>query len=485
MSIPLAPIQPEGPEKAYKKNNNRPSKQRSVLRHLLGRLWPKLISRNVPRTLWSRAFLAIVAPIVIMQLSVTYVFFNMHWETVTERLSEGLVGEIHWVLSAYEEDPSPENLEHIAAQAAKSMQLSIKLLPGHSLPNSERHNLYAPLDRSVEKALSASIDKPFWFDTIRYPGFVDIRIKVKAGIIRIYAPKDRAFVTTGHIFIVWMVLATLILTLVAIAFIRNQVRAIEYLSKAAEAFGRGEDLTNFKPYGASEVRSAALSFLKMKDRIARHIEQRTRLLASVSHDLRTPLTRLQLELAMVGDSPAVERMKGDVVEMSYMIDEFLAFARGAMSDNSEDISLISLLGAIDQAVKRAGYQLEVIPPEQDLIINLRPNAVQRAILNLVLNGFHHAQNVKLGVDEDGLKHGLSLRLNVDDDGPGIEPDHYEEAFTPFSRLDESRNQNIKGVGLGMAIARDTIRAHGGEITLEKSPMGGLRAMIELPLRALT
>jgi len=395
----------------------------------------------------------------------------MHWETVTERLSEGLVGEIHWVLSAYQEDPSPENLEHIAYQAAQSMQLSVKLLPGHTLPNSERHNLYAPLDRSVEKALSASIDKPFWFDTIRYPGFVDIRIQVPAGVIRIYAPKDRAFVTNGHIFIVWMVLATLILTLVAITFIRNQVRAIEYLSQAAEAFGRGEDFSHFKPYGASEVRSAALSFLKMKDRIARHIEQRTRLLASVSHDLRTPSPACRLELAMAGDNPAVERMKGDVVEMSYMIDEFLAFARGAMSDSPEDISLLGLLNTIDQAVKRAGYQLNLDLPKEDLIISLRPSTIQRAILNLVLNGFHHAQNVRLGVDQDALKIGQTLRLFVDDDGPGIAPDRYEEAFTPFSRLDESRNQNIKGVGLGLAIARDTVRAHGGDIGLDKSPLG--------------
>lgn len=460
------------------------SEKKPWLRPAIMRAWPKFIKRNIPRTLWSRAFLAIVLPIAMMQFMVTWVFFNMHWETVTAKLAQGLVGDIEWAVSAYESDPRPEALATISSQASKSMQLSIKFQPKQSLPKSERHNIFEPLDRTIDQALSEAIELPYWFDTTRYPGFVDIRIQVKGGVLRIIAPKDRAFATTGHIFLIWMVLATALLTLVAVLFIRNQVRAIERLARAAEAFGRGEDDPNFKPYGATEVRAAAEAFLKMKARIGRHIEQRTHLLASVSHDLRTPLTRLKLELAMAPEDDATERMKGDVSEMAYMIDEYLAFARGEMQDNVDEISVRAFVESIDQGIKRAGYNLRITLPEQDLRISVRENALQRAVTNLILNGFHYGKHVLFTVDDSEARQAnrRHVRLIIDDDGPGIAPEKREDAFKPFSRLDDSRNQNIKGVGLGLAIARDIVRAHGGELSLDQSPQSGLRAIVDIPLQ---
>ena len=446
------------------------------------KLWPKILKRNFPRTLMARVLLIIVLPIAIFQIMVTWIFFDLHWETVTSKLAEGLAGDIAWAVNAYEADPTDANLQKINAQAQKTMQLSIALQKGNSLPVTLRPSIFVALDRTINTALDEQLDNPYWFDTTRYLGVVDIRIQVKGGVLRVIAPKDRAFATTGYIFIFWTLGATLILITIAILFIRNQVRAIERLAEAAEKFGRGEDDPTFKPYGATEVRAAAEAFQKMKARIQRQIEQRTTLLASVSHDLRTPLTRLKLELAMGEQDAAAERMKQDVSEMAYMIDEYLAFARGEMAENTDRISIQGLLDTIADNVKRTGHTLNIKAPEDELRITVRELAVQRAIMNLVMNGFHYGKRVNLtaevlaGEDTRNLLH-----LIIDDDGPGIAPEKREEAFKPFSRLDESRNQNIKGVGLGLAIARDIVRGHGGELTLDQSPLGGLRAIISLPL----
>lgn len=446
------------------------------------RFWSTVFRRNFPRTLMARVLLIIVLPILIMQLMITWVFFDMHWEAVTAKLSEGLVGDIAWAVNAYDQDPSQANLERIEAQAQKSMQLSIALQPGITLPQNLRPSIFVPLDRAMDRALDAQLDQPYWFDTTRYPGFVDIRVKVKGGALRIFAPKDRAFVTTGHIFFFWIFGATAILTTVAMLFIRNQVRAIERLAEAAEKFGRGEDDPNFKPYGATEVRSAARAFLEMKERIQRQIEQRTTLLASVSHDLRTPLTRLKLELAMATQDTATERMKQDVSEMAYMIDEYLAFARGEIAETTDETSVRALLEDIQANTLRAGHRLDVDFLPEDMHVRLKVLSIQRALTNLVMNGFHYGKAVRLSahLDVDAIRGERRLQLIIDDDGPGIAPEKREDAFKPFSRLDDSRNQNIQGVGLGLAIARDIVRGHGGDLTLDTSPLGGLRAVISLP-----
>ncbi len=435
--------------------------------------WPKVIKRNFPRTLMARVLWMIVLPIVIMQITLMWVFFTMHYETVTGKLIDGVVGDVAWAVDAYKQDPQPANLARVESQA-QTMGLSVRLQDG-PLPETHRHSIFLALDHRLDAALDNRLDDPYWFDTVFYRGFIDIRVQLKTGVLRIIAPKDRTFASTGYIFFFWIVGATALLTTVAMLFIRNQVRAIERLAQAAEKFGRGEDDPNFKPYGASEVRAAAEAFLKMKARIQRQIEQRTTLLASVSHDLRTPLTRLKLELAMNAQDAATARMQQDVSEMAYMIDEYLAFARGEMAEEPENVPLRGLMETVADNIRRGGHELETDIPEDDAVLNLRQMAVQRAISNLIINGFHYGKHVHFSAERDGDQ----VRLFIDDDGPGIPAEKHEEAFKPFSRLDEARNQNIKGVGLGLAIARDIVRGHGGDLILDRSPSGGLRAIISL------
>ncbi|OYX04011.1 MAG: two-component sensor histidine kinase [Caulobacter vibrioides] len=436
---------------------------------------PPALKRLLPTTLFGRSLLIIILPVAIMQIAVTWAFFDAHWQSVTSKLSEGLAGDIAWAVQSYEDDPSPAAVEKLAKRAEDSLSLSIAFQKGRKLPTSHRPSLFAALDRSLDKALEDRLDNPFWFDTTRYRAYIDIRVQVDGGVLQIYALRDRAYATQGHIFILWMVVATMLLTAVAILFIRNQVRAIERLAEAADAFGRGED-PDFKPHGAREVRQAALAFIAMKLRIQRHIEQRTALLASVSHDLRTPLTRLKLEMAMAEPCEQMEAMKGDLAEMEHMIDEYLAFARGEGGEAIQVVDLSDLVESVVADAERGGAAIET-EITQGLETRLRPLAFRRALANLIDNGVAHADQVRVTVSP---RQTGGVDVAVDDDGPGIPEDKYEEAFKPFSRLDESRNQNEKGVGLGLAIARDMARGLGGDLVLSRSALGGLRALIRLP-----
>jgi two-component system osmolarity sensor histidine kinase EnvZ len=435
---------------------------------------PRAIKRWLPQSLFARTLLIIVLPVVIMQSVVTWVFFDQHWKTVTAGLSDGLAGDIAWITDSYNADPTQQNLERLTERAEKSLSLSVALRRGKPPPRTLE--LYASQDVALDQALSRRLDAPYWFDSQQYPASVDIRVAVPGGSLRVIAPKERAFATSAPIFVLWMAVATLLLTSIAILFIRNQVRAIERLAEAADAFGKGIEGPVFKPYGAREVRQAAQAFISMKTRIQRYIEQRTVLLASVSHDLRTPLTRLKLEMALAEPSARTEAIKGDLAEMEHMIDEYLDFARGEGAEAVEATNLSALLGQVCDGARRGGASV-ALEVDADLEAELRPNAIRRAVANLVSNAADYGTQVAVSAQRTP---GGSLEITVEDDGPGIPADRYEEAFKPFGRLDESRNQNRKGVGLGLAIARDVARSHGGEVFLARSGLGGLKATIRLP-----
>jgi two-component system osmolarity sensor histidine kinase EnvZ len=438
--------------------------------------WQRIVKRSLPTTLFGRSLLIIILPVAVMQIAVTWVFFDAHWQTVTSRLSEGLAGDVAWAVETLNDDPSPAALAKLTDRAERSMSLSIALQPGKALPDRRRANPFAVVDHSLEKALTARIDAPFWFDTTRYPAYVDIRVQTPQGVLRVLAPRDRAVATQGHIFVLWMTVATLILTAISILFIRNQVRAIERLAQAADDFGRGVEAPAFKPHGAREVRQAAHAFLAMKSRIQRHIEQRTALLASVSHDLRTPLTRLKLELALAEPTKRTIEMKRDLAEMEHMIDEYLAFARGEGGEAVETVRLKGLIDEVSEGALRAGAEVDVTG-DPELTATVRPMALKRALSNLVMNAAVHGEHIAVSAT---ARPSGGVEIVVDDDGPGIPEDRYEEAFKAFNRLDDARNQNDKGVGLGLAIARDVARGHGGDVTLSRSPLGGLRAVVRLP-----
>ena len=444
---------------------------RRILLRLVG---PRIFKRWLPTTLYGRSLLIIIIPMGLMQLLVSLLLFNAHWETVTGRLTHAVAGDVAWTVTAWKEDHSPVAMERLQMLAEKSQGLSVTFKPQH-LPDSDRTNIFASLDRTLRSALGDELDDPFWFDTTRYPNYVDIRVKVEGGSLIFIAPRDQVFAPRAWIFILLLPGSSLFLALVSVLFIRNQIRAIERLADAANTFGRGGDVSDFKPHGAREVRDAAWAFITMKDNIQRHLEQRTALLASVSHDLRTPLTRLNLELALADPSVRTKAMKNDLAEMEYMIDEYLDFARGEGGEDLRRMPLMPLIEQVAESARRAGADVTV---EGDGAITapIRSRNLRRALANLVGNAASHGDHVRLAV-----RKGLHLaEILVDDDGPGIAPERYEEAFKPFNRLDESRNQNAKGVGLGLAIARDVVRGHGGDVVLDKSPLGGLRAIVHLP-----
>ena len=463
---------------AAKADLRAPPRDAPIRRFIRSRLlrWPRRMKRWLPNSLFGRSLLIIVLPIALMQGAVTWAFVEAHWRTVSSQLAESLAGDVASDVALYEQNPTPANLAAIADRSERSQSISIVLQDNRPLPTSPRDSLFPTFDQPLRAALEARLENDVWVDTTRYPHYIDIRVRTTGGVLKIIAPRDRAFAAHGHVFIAWLTGATLLLTAIAILFIKNQVRAIERLAEAADAFGRGVDAPRFKPHGAKEVRQAAAAFIAMQERIQRHIDQRTTLLASVSHDLRTPLTRLKLELALAKPSRQVSAMKRDVGEMEHMVDEYLAFARGQGGEAVEVVGLRRLIEEVSEGAERAGASVQVAA-DAGLSASVRPNALKRALSNLVMNAAVHGERVEVAAR---LIPGGEIEILVDDDGPGISPENYEEAFKPFSRLDEARNQNVKGVGLGLAIARDVARGHGGDVTLDKSPLGGLRAVVRLP-----
>ncbi len=430
----------------------------------------------MPKGLYARALLIIIAPMVILQSVVAFVFMERHWNLVTQRLSAGVVQDIAALIDVQRGYPQDADHAQIRRIAQERLGLVVDFLPVSEMPPPGPKPFFSLLDQALSIELRKQIARPFWIDTVGKSALVEIRIQLDNAVMRVFARRNAAYASNSEIFLFWMVGTSAVLLAVAIGFLRNQIRPILRLADAAESFGKGRDVPNFRPRGAREVRRAAQAFIEMKGRVERSIEQRTTMLAGVSHDLRTILTRFKLELALIGDSPEVEAMKKDIDEMSRMLEAYLAFARGDFGEQSAPTDMAAFLEELKGDAERNGHASSVVfhgPP----VVTVRPAAFKRCLANLVSNAARHASSISI----TGHRDHRWLTVTVDDDGPGIPIALREEVFKPFLRLDDARNQDEGGTGLGLAIARDIARSHGGDIALGDSPLGGLRATVRVPV----
>ncbi|MBV9784493.1 MAG: HAMP domain-containing protein [Acidisphaera sp.] len=434
----------------------------------------RAIKQVLPRSLLGRSLLIILIPLVLLQAVALQIYYGSHLDLVSRRLSSAVAGEIATTIALLQRFPDQADQEWVLRRARTDYEIVMRLEPGATLAPVVAHNVLGPMDDEFAQALQEKIRLPFTMDWSFDARTVLVRVQLDDGLLTAEAPRKRLDTGTIYLFVMWLVGTAVLLFGLAALFMRNQVRAIRRLAAAAEAFGMGRDRGPIKPEGASEVRQAATAFNRMQERIRRFLTQRTEMLAGVSHDLRTPLTRLRLALAMLPERPElrqdVAEMTADVEEMERMIGGYLAFARGEGAEQAQPIDLAAVLEEVVAGARRAGAQVDIAAPA-GLTLKLRPDAVRRAITNLVDNARRHARRVAVtaaAISDRGVT------VTVDDDGPGIPPDRRESVFRPFE------SDAAGGTGLGLTIARDIVRAHGGDIVLEQSPLGGLRARIRLP-----
>ncbi|AXS41444.1 ATP-binding protein [Breoghania sp. L-A4] len=433
------------------------------------------LRRWAPKSLYPRTILIIVLPMVLLQSVLAFMFMERHWETVTRRLSTAMAREISALITVIETYPQDADFEKITAIASDKLGLSISLLPPASLPAPRPKPFFDLLDRTLSGEIGRYVGKPFWIDTIGRSQFVEIRVKLDNHNMRIIARRSQTYASNSHIFLVWMIITSLVLITVALLFLRNQIRPIIRLADAAESFGKGHPIGNFQPRGAREVRRAAYAFIEMRRRIERQIEQRTTMLAGVSHDLRTILTRFRLQLALLGTGPEIDELRRDVDEMNTMLQAYLAFARGDGDEQPDSVDIALLIEDLEADAETAGRRASS-SFDGDPMVTVKPNAFRRCLTNLTGNAVRYAKSMRI----TGKHSGGWLTVTIDDDGEGIPASDRETVFRPFFRLDAARNQDEGGTGLGLSIARDIARGHGGDITLSDSPMGGLRVMVRIP-----
>lgn len=441
---------------------------------------PSWLKRLLPRSLFGRSLLIIVMPLILLQLISAWIFYQRHWETVARRLSAGVAGEIAAMIDILPLLPRRADPKPFFHAASTHTDIEYAFLSGGRIdPDSDPAalGLTSIIAAPLIQAIKDKVKRPFRINMERDPHKVLVVIRLKDGVLQADVPVERLYSSTTYIFVLWMTGSSIVLFAIATLFMRNQVRSLRRLAAAAESFGKGVAVPNFKLEGATEIRQAGAAFLVMRDRIRRQISQRTEMLAGVSHDLRTPLTRMRLALAMLEDGPSVAELKADVAEMQKMIEGYLDFARGEGGEAAVETDLVALIDQIGADFRRHGVtaDLSLLLPER-LAALVRPNALKRCITNLVANACRHGHTVRVALTAGGS----GIDILVDDDGPGIPRESRDAVFRPFFRLDPSRNQRTGGVGLGLTIARDVAHAHGGSLSLEDSPLGGLRARVHLP-----
>ena len=432
------------------------------------------VKRFLPRSIFGRSLLIVLTPIIILQIVVALVFYERHWDTVTRRLTTAVAGDIStliWMMNTYEAEDE-QSLVYRISRIHLDMEAYFR--PDEHLPAELPPVGSSGLEEQLAESLNERVGRPFIIDTDAGNRMMLIKVGLQNGVLDVYVHEKRLESSTTDLLVFWMVGTSVVLALIAAYFLRQQIRPIRRLAAAADSLGKGRTDVELKPSGASEVRQAAHAFLMMRARILRQIAQRTQMLAGVSHDLRTPLTRMKLQLAMLSDKAGAADLQADIADMERMVDAYLAFARG---EGEEPVASTDLRTMIDEIVANAHNGVVEAETEGDLEVEVRPQAFKRCLTNLVANAQRYAENVAIAARRTGD----AITITVDDDGPGIPRESREAAFRAFFRLDPSRNPETGGTGLGLTIARDIARGHGGELTLDDSPLGGLRARIVIPV----
>jgi two-component system osmolarity sensor histidine kinase EnvZ len=435
------------------------------------------IKNILPRTLFGRSLLILITPVLLIQIITTFVFFDNHWDKITRRLAYAVAGEIAIISDQIEKDASEENIKTIAGYVAGNLNLLMSFKNEATLPNINDNEINSVVAKTLAAELKSKVRRPYLINVDIQEKWIEVIIQLENGVLLVSLPQRRLFSSSGYIFILWVISSSIILLAIAILFMRNQIRPIRRLAVAAERIGKGRDIpSSFKPEGAYEIRQASRAFLDMHHRIRRQIQQRTAMLAGVSHDLRTPLTRMKLQAEILGNSSDIDALKSDINDMEHMIEAYLDFAKGEGSEKPESSNIASMMGSIISQAKRQGANIH-LSCDESINIQLRPLAFKRCISNLISNARKYANTIWVDVS----KMEKSIQVIVEDDGPGIKKELYDEVFKPFVRGEPSRNKTTGGVGLGLPIAQDIVHAHGGQIWLERSNKGGLKVVIQLPL----
>jgi len=432
----------------------------------------KFIKNLLPKRLFYRGLLIVAIPIVVLQATITLVFFDSLWIKTNKGMTKSLVSEIVTIIDIYNNE-SEYNKKIVTDLYNKNFSFSVRFMKNEKLPDIKVERWFSPMDRTLRRELKPKINE-YWFNTIAYEEVVDLRIKFRNGVLQIFFPKERIQASSIRIFALWITLPAILMIAIAIIFLKNQTRPIIKLAEASEKFGRGENIEEFRPSGALEIRKAGLEFDKMRNRILRHLNQRSEMLSGISHDLRTPLTRIKLQLAMIKDKNLSKKLSDDVDEMEKMLNEYLQFASTSAIDKTEIFDLSELLENVINKYENPNILKDF---DKKIYFNGRKNLIQRCINNLIDNSLKYGKKINIIID----KNKSNIVISIEDDGPGIPKSEYENVVKPFYKIDKSRSETKSSVGLGLSISSDIAKSHGGDIDFEKSNLGGLKVKIILPV----
>ena len=430
----------------------------------------KFIKKILPKQLFYRALLIVAVPIIILQLTISIVFFDSLWIKTNKGMTRALVGEIKTFINAYEKEEY--NKDSLIILFQEHLDFNVKFEPYKILPKEDLERWFSPIDRNLRRELKSKISN-YWFDTTSYKNLIDLKIKYGDGYFQFYIPKERVTSSSARLFAFWITLPAFLLITIAIIFLKNQTRPIINLARASEKFGRGEDIEEFRPSGALEIRQAGFEFEKMRKRIIRHLNQRSEMLSGISHDLRTPLTRIKLQLSFIKDKEISKKLSDDVGEMEKMLNEYLQFASSRSAETTETFNLSKLLETTIMKYEKKEITTDI---SKEVFLDGRKNLMQRCFGNLIDNAIKYSANVYISL----RKLNNNILITIDDDGPGIPENERENVFKPFYKIDKSRGDSKSSVGLGLSIASDIVKSHGGNIKLETSPTNGLRIKVILP-----